>query len=363
MGSFLTQASDMPPAGQSLLKILINVAIALTMATIVLGAYTRLTDAGLGCPDWPGCYGFASAPQYAEQLAQAQEKFPGANIEPHKARNEMLHRYIAGLLGINVLMIFGVSLRQKSHRILPVIILLSVVMQALLGMWTVSLNLLPLVVLAHLLGGFALLSLLALLRLQVAKPFVIAPEPMLSCLIPFAWLVLMLLIAQIALGAWTSSNYAALACHQLPVCEPGWQQRFSLDSAFSLPLGQTTYQYGVLPHDARLSIHVLHRMGAVATLVFLGSFSVIALLRAQARVMRNLAAALLGLLGLQLCLGLINVLAYLPLVNAVAHNIVAANLLMLLAIFIYQLYRVGNSKPSTFYHSFEQQAAISIHKK
>src|SRR6187402_1469778 len=100
MGNFLTQVSDMPSAGQSLLKTLINVAITLTMATIVLGAYTRLTDAGLGCPDWPGCYGFVSAPQHAEQLAQAQEKFPGVNIEPHKAHNEMLHRYIAGLLGI-----------------------------------------------------------------------------------------------------------------------------------------------------------------------------------------------------------------------------------------------------------------------
>lgn len=357
MENVLIDSAARSTAAQRLLKVLINLALVLALATIVLGAYTRLTDAGLGCPDWPGCYGFISAPQDAAQLAKAQEKFPEAHIEPHKAHNEMLHRYIAGLLGISVATIFVVSQWQKIRRLLTGIILLTVLMQALLGMWTVSLNLLPLAVLGHLLGGFALLSLLALLRLQVGPRLLIKPEPKLSRLIPFAWLVLLILILQIALGAWTSSNYAALACHQLPVCEAGWQERFSLGSVFSLPLGQANYQYGVLHHDARLSIHVLHRVGAVATLVFLGSFCAIAWRLAETKKMRNLAGALLGLLGLQLCLGLINVLAYLPLANAVAHNLVAANLLMLLVIFIYQLYQVGSSKVSPFYRCLQQQQA------
>lgn len=331
-------------AAQRLLKILINTAIVLAMATILLGVYTRLVDAGLGCPDWPGCYGSISAPTQVEQLAEAQKKFPGIKIEPHKAHYEMLHRYIAGLLGIMVCMIFAVSQWQKFCRLLTGIILLSVLLQAVLGMWTVSLNLLPLVVLAHLLGGFALLSLLALLRLQMGEALTMESEPKLSPLIPLAWLTLLMLIAQIALGAWTSSNYAALACHQLPVCEPGWRERFSLGAAFSLPLGQATYQYGVLPHDARLSIHVLHRVGALITSIFLGSFCWLAWTRARAKTMRNLALALMGLLGLQLCLGLINVLAYVPLANAVAHNFVAANLLMLLVVFIYGLYQTRERK-------------------
>lgn len=321
-----------------MLKPLINTAIILTLLTIVLGAYTRLTDAGLGCPDWPGCYGFVSVPKQPAQLAQAQENFPNTKLEPHKAHNEMIHRYIAGLLGLSILMIFFYSQWRKCSRILTASILLLVVMQAALGMWTVRLNLLPLVVLGHLLGGFSLLSFLVLLRVKLGAPIIAQVEPHLSSLIPFAWFVLVLLILQISLGAWTSSNYAALACHQLPFCEPGWQARFGVSSALALPLDQTSYQYGVLSHDARLSIHVLHRMGALVTFVFLGSFAFMAWQRAQTKIMQQLALGLIVLLSLQVCLGLINVIAYLPLANAVAHNFVAANLLMLLVVFIHQLY-------------------------
>lgn len=319
-------------------KALVNCAIILTLLTIVLGAYTRLTHAGLGCPDWPGCYGFISAPKHAEHIAQAQEKFPHLKVEPHKARNEMLHRYIAGLLGLIILATFLFAQWQKRNRILAGLLLLLVVLQAALGMWTVTLQLMPLVVLGHLLGGFSLLSLLVLLRVKMNKLPVGESEPKLAHLITFAWLVLVVLILQISLGAWTSANYAALACHQLPLCETGWQARFSLSSAMSLPLGQATYEYGVLSHDARLSIHVLHRVGALLTFIVLGGFAFVAWRRAQTNTMRNLALGLMALLILQVCLGLINVIAYLPLANAVAHNFVAANLLMLLVVFIYQLY-------------------------
>jgi heme a synthase len=321
-----------------MLKALVNGAIVLAMLAIVLGAYTRLTHAGLGCPDWPGCYGAMSAPKDSAQVAQAQEKFPHLQVVPYKARNEMVHRYIAGLLGVSILLIFLCSQWQKRNRLLSGVLLLLVVMQAALGMWTVTLQLMPLVVLGHLLGGFSVLSLLVLLRVKMNVQPIEEAESQLVRLIPVAWLALVVLMLQISLGAWTSSNYAALACHQLPICESGWQERFNLSSAMSLPLGQATYEFGVLSHNARLSIHVLHRVGAFITFVVLGSFAVVAWWRANTNTMRRLALGLVALLILQLCLGLINVIAYLPLANAVAHNVVAANLLMLLVIFIYQLY-------------------------
>lgn len=325
-------------------KILINIAIALTLGTIILGAHTRLTDAGLGCPDWPGCYGFLAVPKHPEHVAQAEAEFPHAELVPHKAHNEMNHRYVAGTLGLVIGFIFLLSLWLKRCRVLTAFILSLVIFQAVLGMWTVTMNLLPVVVMGHLLGGFSLLSLLVVLRMQSAKPMVFETEPRLAGLQTFAWVALIILVMQIALGGWTSANYAAVACHQMPVCEPGWQERFSLSSAFSLPLGHDTYQFGVLSADARLSIHVLHRLGAFLTLAVLGAFAFFAWRRAQTKTMQRLALAIAGLLALQFCLGVINIVAYLPLMNAVAHNFVAANLLMLVVVFIYQIYQRRGSK-------------------
>jgi heme a synthase len=215
-------------------------------------------------------------------------------------------------------------------------------------MWTVTLNLLPLVVLAHLLGGFALFTLLALLRVETAWKIMNKDtigldakkyrEPELSSLLPLGYLAALVLVLQIALGGWTSSNYAAAVCYQLPLCDAGWSERFSVHSAFSLPLGHDTYEYGVLPYEARMSIHVLHRMGALVTLLLLGSFVFLCWHRASTRIMRVLAVSIGGLLLLQLTLGLINIVAQLPLVNAVAHNLVAANLLMLTVVFVRQIY-------------------------
>lgn len=328
---------------------LVNVSLLLALIVIALGAYTRLTDAGLGCPDWPGCYGKLTAPLHDGHIAEAQAQFPDANVEPHKAHNEMLHRYVAGLLGLCVLVIALVSQWLKKCRWLAGAILLLVIFQAALGMWTVTLNLLPLVVLAHLLGGFALFSLLALLRVEVARHIKTADivlikvnekkygEPALGSLLPFGYIAALILVLQIALGGWTSSNYAAAVCYQLPICEAGWSERFSLQSAFNLPLGHDTYEYGVLPYEARMSIHVLHRIGAIVTLLVLGSFAFVCWRKAVTKAMRTLAVSIGCLLLLQLTLGLINVIAQLPLLNAVAHNLVAANLLMLTIVFVRQI--------------------------
>lgn len=328
---------------------LINFTLVLTLMVIALGAYTRLTDAGLGCPDWPGCYGKLTAPLHDIHIAEAQAKFPDAQIEPHKAHNEMFHRYVAGLLGLCVLAIALSGVWLKKFRLLSGALLLLVVFQAALGMWTVTLNLLPLIVLAHLLGGFALFTLVALLRVEVTWQLIIVSadsnrnfakkiaEPNLGSLLPLGCLAALILVLQIALGGWTSSNYAAAVCYQLPICESGWSERFSLQSAFSLPLGHETYEYGVLPYEARMSIHVLHRLGAILTVLLLGSFAVLCWRRAKTRVMRILAASIGGLLLLQLTLGVLNIVAQLPLLNAVAHNLVAANLLMLQIVFIRQI--------------------------
>lgn len=316
------------------LKALVSCSVVLAMLVILLGAYTRLTDAGLGCPDWPGCYGFLKVPEQAHHIEQAEALYPQRPVESHKAWNEMIHRYFAGTLGLLILAIFLVSLKQK-RLLLPSLLLGLVIFQAALGMWTVTLALHPVVVMGHLLGGFSLLSLLALYWWQLQPAPFIAVKQSLKLLF---WPVLLVLVAQIALGGWTAANYAALACIQLPVCEAGWANRLNFDEAFSLHLGYDNYEYGVMSQSARATVHVMHRVGAVITLLVVAAYA-ITLWRNSSGLMKNLAVALLVLLLLQFSLGLANVVLHLPLANAVAHNFVAANLVMCLVVIGYQLHR------------------------
>ncbi|MBY0420019.1 MAG: COX15/CtaA family protein [Pararheinheimera sp.] len=316
------------------LKALASCSVVLAMLVILLGAYTRLTDAGLGCPDWPGCYGFLKVPEQAHHIEQAQALYPERPVESHKAWNEMIHRYFAGTLGLLILAIFLVSLKQK-RLLLPSLLLGLVIFQAALGMWTVTLALHPVVVMGHLLGGFTLLSLLALYWWQLQLAPFIAVKQSLKLLF---WPVLLVLISQIALGGWTAANYAALACIQLPVCEAGWASQLNFDEAFSLHLGYDNYEYGVMSQSARATVHVMHRIGAVITLLVVAAYA-IALWRASSGVVKSLSFAVLLLLLLQFSLGLANVVLHLPLANAVAHNFVAANLVMCLVVIGYQLHR------------------------
>jgi len=342
---------------------LVNFTLLLTLLVIALGAYTRLTDAGLGCPDWPGCYGKLTAPLHDAHIAEAQAKFPDAQIEPHKAHNEMVHRYIAGLLGLCVLLTVATSFRLRQFRLLSGGISLLVFFQAALGMWTVKLNLLPLVVVAHLFGGFALFSLLALLRAEIAWKIKCPDkktrcEPGLKNLLPLGYLAVLVLVMQIGLGGWTSSNYAATVCYQLPFCEAGWNERFSLQAAFSMPLGHETYEFGVLPYEARMSIHVLHRIGAIITLVIVGSFAFLCWRRAASKTMQLMALGVGGLLLLQATLGIVNIVAQLPLLNAVAHNVVAANLLMLSIVFVRQIHLRQATRESLFAQRMESAPTV-----
>lgn len=299
--------------------------LAIGLATLVigLGAYTRLTDAGLGCPDWPGCYGKLTLP-HPEEAPRLALSHPERPLEPHKARNEMIHRYAAGSLGMLLLMLFVVSWRE-ARRLppLPTCLLLLVVGQALLGMLTVTATLHPLIVMGHLLGGFALLTLLWLSLTRSLSP--LAAPPWLKKLGALALLALLL---QIALGGWTSANYAAMACSELPLCQGEWHQQLSLTEAFHLPRGHASYEFGVLGREARQTIHIGHRLGALlATLALLG-FS-LGLLSQGARAS---AALILALLLCQLLLGIANVVFILPLPNALAHNLVAAHLLIATAV-------------------------------
>lgn len=341
-------------------KYLVVLTLALTLLAIMLGAYTRLTHAGLGCPDWPGCYGFLQVPDQPEQLEQAQQNFPQQPLVVHKAHNEMRHRYVAGLLGLAVVTLWLASLRLKAYRNLTSSLVLIVILQATLGMLTVNLNLLPLIVLGHLWGGFILLGLLSLLLIQVnSAPSSLSPSPppanptfSNALQIPkkiklFAIAALSILAIQISLGAWTSSNYAALACHSLPLCDSGWQAHFDLASALQLPIGHNTYEYGVLPPEARLSIHVLHRLGAITTALVLSSFSF--LVWRTCPWLRVESASLGLLLILQIGLGVTNVLAVLPLSIALMHNLVAAALWVnLLAITHYLLSSPAPISPVNF---------------
>ena len=324
---------------------LATIAIFLTMGVILLGAYTRLTDAGLGCPDWPGCYGFLKVPHQEHHIAAAEQAFPDRPLVHHKAWNEMVHRYFAGSLGLLIAAIFFSSMfSRQSSRAVPAVLLLLVVFQAALGMWTVTLNLLPLVVMGHLLGGFSLLSLLAVYWLKLHPDYRVQ-EPQLVSLKPFAVLAIIVLVSQIALGGWTAANYAALACIELPVCEQGWLERLNLSEAFDLHLGHDDYEYGVMSAEARQTVHVFHRFGAMVTLIILAAFLLQLWRRAQAPLMRKLILAAATLLLLQFSLGVMNVALHLPLLNAVAHNFVAANLLMLMVVIYMQLRHSSRFSP------------------
>ena len=305
-------------------KMLVSAAILLAMLVILLGAYTRLTDAGLACPDWPGCYGSLAIPRSAH-TEQAAMLYPDSPLEPHKARSEMVHRYFAGALGCLIVALFVLSWRSRPRlRQIAGGLLMLVIGQAALGMWTVTLALHPLVVMTHLLGGFALLTLLWLYRMELTSE----SRPVL-CGQGLPWLgglACGVLLVQIALGGWTSANYAAMACVDLPVCQVGWQQQLDWQAAFHLPLGHTSYEFGVLGKEARQTIHITHRLGALVTALLVGAFA-LGLIR-QGAPLRSLGGILLALLLVQLALGVANIHLALPLANALAHNLVAAHLLV-----------------------------------
>ena len=312
-------------------------ATVLALVVVVLGAYVRLNNAGLGCPDWPGCYGHLTVPTSSHAVAKADQAYPHRPVEAHKAWKEMIHRYFAGTLGLIVFALAAIAWWRRRHGVpdqlvgVPSFLAVLIVFQALLGMWTVTLLVSPPIVMAHLLGGMTTLALLWWLSLRQSGLLAARAglDRALQRLRPWALLGLVILVCQIALGGWTSSNYAALVCPDFPTCQGQWWPPMDFSQAFTL--WHTTginYEGGVLPNAARVAIHVTHRIGALVTFLYLATLSIAAMRAAVGTTTRRVAAALLILLLVQVSLGIANVELSLPLAVAVAHNAGAALLLL-----------------------------------
>lgn len=315
--------------------------VALTFLVIVVGAYVRLEDAGLGCPDWPGCYGqLLGVPDEAHEVLRAEQAFPGKSVDPGRAWKEMFHRYLAGTLGILILAVAVIAWRSREEigrtPWLASALLLLVALQATLGMWTVTMLLQPVIVTLHLLGGMATFALLLWLALREIHPQP-APAAAARALRPWAAVGLVLLVVQVALGGWVSTNYAALACADFPTCHGEWLPAMDFENAFHVlrELGVTAAGTP-LSYEALTAIHWSHRLGALVTLVYIGGLALWALRTPQ---LRTTGAALLALLLAQAGLGIANVLLRLPLVLAAAHNAGAALLLAALVMLNFTVFK------------------------
>lgn len=302
------------------------------LGVIALGAFTRLMDAGLGCPDWPGCYGHFIAP--------LTEKFA------YKAWTEMIHRYFVGMLSILITALIIMILSQKQLRtrrnvIMAIVLVLLLSYQIMLGQWTVTLKLLPIIVSQHLLGGYLILSTLWLMYLtnSVSTASLRGYIKGKSQFIFWAVLGCILLLAQILLGAWTSTNYASLSCTDFPFCINDQTMNWHLKEAYNLfsPIG-VNYEGGVLSTAIRQTIQMTHRLGALILATYLVIFFSITslLLKNRPDLLKSLYIVL-GLLCVQLCIGISNVIFKLPLITAISHTIIAALLLISLITFIFQL--------------------------
>jgi heme a synthase len=306
------------------------------LCVIVLGAWVRLSHAGLGCPDWPGCYGHLTVDQALENIEHANAAYPDRPLEADKATKEMVHRYLATTLGLLILVIAGVAYTNRRDPAQPVrmpaILVMLVVFQGLLGMWTVTLLLKPLVVTAHLVGGLTTMSLLWWMSLSVDRTTRPSGERGLRRL---ALVGLGVLALQILLGGWVSTNYAAFACPDFPACQGSFWPQMDFKDAFVLWRGLgIDYEGGVLDHPARVAIHFVHRLWAVVAAMVLGGLAWRALRTGRSRAVRVAGGALGGLLVVQLLIGPTMVMKALPLELATAHNGVAALLVLALVALI-----------------------------
>ncbi len=319
-------------------KLIAATAVA-TFLLVILGAFVRLSDAGLGCPDWPGCYGNLTPHHSVEEIRAAEAIQPGGSVTMAKAWKEMVHRYLAMIVGA---MMAAISLaawvyqrRFGQSPALPTVIAGAVIFQAALGAWTVTMLLKPAIVTAHLLGGVTILALLVwlLARQPDIGKFgarIIAPRGLRI----FAFISAAVLFAQVALGGWTSTNYAALACADLPMCHGQWIPDMDFANAFHVirPLGVGS-DGELLTIEALRAIHWMHRLGAILVVLVVGTFSW-RLMKIDTG--RQAGMILAVLLALQVLLGLSNVWASLPITVAVGHNGIAAILVAMMTVILYR---------------------------
>ena len=308
-------------------------AVILAFTVVLLGAYTRLVDAGLGCPDWPGCYGFLTVPEKAVDIKTAAEAFPDTPLEADKAWPEMIHRYFAGSLGLLVaaLALIGFINRNKNEQplLLTYALLGIIIFQAALGMWTVTMGLLPIIVMGHLLGGFITLTLLLVLFLNIRHGNPVAwASPVRSA----ALTGILIVFIQIALGGWTSANYAAIICADFPTCQGDLVPPLDFSGAFTISTeGVSSYLGGHLDNVSRVTIQWMHRLGALITTLYM----MYLIFKLFITGWKKFALWLSAVLVAQVSLGISNVVFSLPLAVAVAHNGVAVLLLMSLATLVH----------------------------
>ena len=322
-------------------KNLLILGIVLAFCVISLGAYVRLSDAGLGCPDWPGCYGkLLGVPDNHSEINAAQAAFPNAPIETGKAWKEMIHRYLAGILGFVIAALAALAIwprRESRHVGVHIILAGLVLVQAALGMLTVTWLLKPVIVTLHLMGGMLILS--TMIGIRAAD----TPLPLnrtSNAMKLAAWGVTALVLMQIALGGWTSTNYAAMACSDYPLCQGqlmpadlDWSHAF----VFNRELGQTA-DGQMLSLQTLTAIHWTHRNFALVVLAACVAFAL--KLRAQENT-RTLGHLLLATVSIQVILGISNVWLQWPLTLAVLHNTGAA---ALLAVSVYTAVQLQQTK-------------------
>ena len=315
--------------------------VLLCLTVVVLGAWVRLTDAGLGCPDWPGCYGHVTPAGAAKNPDKVAAYDPGWDFDEGKAWREMIHRYAATTLGFVIVLITAIAIayrREPPMRIgYAVAMLATVVFQGALGALTVWWLVKPLVVVLHLIGGLTTLSLLFWLWLTMRRTTgVVTPTPAatrsaaLDGVRRLGIVALCALGLQIALGGWTSSNYAAVSCPDFPQCQAQWwPEGMDYGDAFVVWRGlDINYTGGVLEHPARVAIHFTHRLGAIVASTLLVWLAWLALRRGPTALVRHGGAWVLAALALQLAIGILMVLEAFPLSLATGHNAGAAVLLL-----------------------------------
>jgi cytochrome c oxidase assembly protein subunit 15 len=308
-----------------------------TLIVISLGAWVRLTDAGLGCPDWPGCYGLLTTPDTVDELAKAREYYPDADIDVGKAWREMLHRYMAGLLGLYVFFITYISVKySKRSYTLPVLISILIIIQAIMGMLTVTMLVKPTIVTTHLFFGMLTATLLFINSLKYSN-ISMSSEKIPAIALIIITITWVFLIIQILLGGWTSTNYASLACTDFPKCLDQWYPKEMIfNEAFNvINLPDVNYEGGILAYGAKVAIHYSHRITAlILTFVFISALYVIFKLNKHSLLKKLMSISIIFFI-LQVILGISNVVYSLPLNIAVWHTMNAAILMALISSALY----------------------------
>ena len=335
------------PAGR--LRALTWLTLFLTFDLVLFGAFTRLTDSGLGCPDWPGCYGSASPFGAQTQIDAAQSAMPTGPVTHGKAWIEMVHRYLATGVGVLITVLAVASwieVRKRRAAISPwwaTATFVWVCLQGAFGALTVTMKLYPAIVTLHLLGGLGLLVLLA----AQGQAYVPAPLKLSRGLVLGTVAVFVASIVQVALGGWVSTNYAVLACSDFPTCQGSWWPTMDFDHGFTVLRELGAGRDGeAIPFAALTAIHVVHRLGAIVV------FAAIALLcwrlvASGGAAQRRWAGALAGVAAWQLASGLSNVVLGWPLVAALAHTGGAAALITLLTLLLVRAHQAQPREQTT----------------